>query len=262
MHSLIKFILRHSNFLVFLLLEVVAFLLIVNNQDYPKSSTLSTANNIVAWQYKIVDEIGQYFYLSQVNEALNNENAQLRTQLAALQCDTPAVHYHPAKVVDITTYKRNNYLTINKGKRDGVQKGMGVINHDGVVGIIRTVGEHYSVAIPIINSHAGVSCRIQKNDYITTTKWIGGDIHHANLEDVASHIIVEEGDTIITSGLTPIFPKGIPVGIVEKCTLKDGDSYYSIRIRLLTNYKNIEYVQLIANPTADEQNMMQNGLED
>lgn len=275
MHSLLKFILRYSNFLAFLALEVVAFMLVVNNQDYPHSHALSTANTIVGWQYKIVDEIESYFRLRSINEDLSAENARLHALLhtqTMLHEDSMEIVYSqtsprsqiqfiPGKVVEMTTHKAHNYLTINKGSQDGVHEGMGVINHDGVVGIVRTVGEYYSVVIPIINTQTAISSRIQKNGYIGTIEWDGINSHYAQLSDIASHIQVQEGDTIVTSGLTPIFPKDIPVGVIESCHIGSGDSYYTIRVRLMTDYKRLEYIQIINNPMATQQISISNGMD-
>ena len=91
MRSLIKFILRYSNFLVLIILEIAAFMLIVKNNDYPHSSYLSTSNKIVAWNYQVMDDIHSYFGLRTVNVQLEKENAELRnkiTQLSHFQEDS------------------------------------------------------------------------------------------------------------------------------------------------------------------------------
>ena len=75
MQTLLKILARYSNFLVFLFLEVVAFLLIAYYNPYPRSSMLSTANRLVAWEYETADEIGSYITLRQVNAHLAEENA-------------------------------------------------------------------------------------------------------------------------------------------------------------------------------------------
>ena len=263
MQTLLKILLRYSNFLVFIALEVAAFLLLSWNNVYPRSSMLSTANEVVAWQYAQVNEIRSYFHLRQINEQLANENAALHNQLAALDSmqTGESFHYLPAKAVQMTTNKLHNYLTINRGSKDGIQRGQGVRNEDGVVGIVRTVGTHYSVVLPIINTHTNLSCRFAKNDYIGTLQWNGKDSRFAQLTDVAAHMVVNEGDTIVTSGLSPVFPEGIPVGIVENSILKEGDSYYTIRVRLNTNFKRLKYVEIVQNAALNELEELQNGLD-
>lgn len=259
MRNLLRFIARSSNFLVFIALEVVAFLLIIHNNSYPRSSMLSTANTIVGWSEEKKSDIIHYFQLSTANEQLAQENTELRSLLsqyheredaiaeAAYGEKTPKIHYISAKVVQMTTNKHNNYLTINKGSHDGLRKGMGVRNSEGVVGIVSTVGRNYSVVIPIINTQSMLSCRFQKNDYISPLVWDGRDSRFAQLDEVAAHMVVNSSDTIVTSGLSPAFPEKIPVGIVENSELKSGESYHSVQIRLFTNFRRLRFVQVIDN---------------
>ena len=260
MQNLWKILLRYSNFLVFILLEVAAFLLVVYNSAAPRSSLLSTANQIVAWQYEQCSEVEGYFRLRSLNEQLAAENASLRSQLAIAK-QQPEIQFQPAKVVQMTTDRQHNYLTINRGEKDGVQKGQGVRSEDGVVGIVYTVGKRYSVVIPIIHTQMNLSCRFLKNDYIGTLQWDGKDYRVAQLTDVATHINVREGDTIVTSGLSPVFPEGIPVGIVENCTLKEGASYYTIQVRLQVDFKRLRYVEIVQNGHQQEMEELTNGLD-
>lgn len=274
MQTLLKILQRYSNFLVFIILEVAAVLLMYYNDAYPRSSFLSTANRLIAWQYKQVESVCSYFALKGINEELVAENAKLRNELVRYESLTEdsilsreviypenEVVYLPAKVVQMTTNEVHNYLTINRGLADDIRKGQGVRNEDGVVGIVRTVGQNYSVVLPIINTHTNLSCRFLKNDYIATLQWDGKDNRFAQLADVASHMVVNIGDTIITSGLSPVFPEGIPVGIVENCTLGTGDSYYTIRVRLYTNFKRLKYVEVIQNAHQTELDELENGLD-
>ena len=265
MQSLLKFIQKYSNFLVFLNLEVVAFLLFMSYNEYPKSSLLSTANQVVAINYQIGNSISSYFQLKSTNEALEEENAALRNQIISLQnqLEDSIEHsaytyshldytYIPAKVIQGTVNKNSNYLTINKGKRDGVYEGMGVRNAEGVVGIVTTVGDKFSIVLPVINTNSHISCKFAKNGYFGTIEWDGYSCHYAQLIDVASHLSVEQGDTIVTSGLSPIFPADIPIAIVDNVELREGASYYTIRVRLNTDFRKIGYVQLINKQSYNE----------
>lgn len=274
MQNLLKILLRYSNFLVFITLEVVAFLLIGYNNPAPRSSMLSSANTFVAWQNEQISNTKSYFSLRSQNELLARENAELRdrlTYLNGLAEDSllgnymiPAdknIHFIPAKVVQMTTHEVHNYITINRGRKDGLLKGQGVLNSEGVVGIVKTVGTHYSIVLPVINTRTNLSCRFSKNDYIGTLQWDGKDSRFALLTDVASHMVVNPGDTIVTSGLSPVFPEGIPVGIVENSTLKEGESYYTIRIRLHTNFKRLKYVEVVNNAHQAELEELEDGLD-
>ena len=263
MQTLLKILVRYSNFLVFIALEVAAFMLLSWNNVYPRSSIMSTANDVVAWQHEQISEVKAYFSLRTQNEQLAAENAALRNQISSMESAKTgdSILYIPAKVVQMTTDQLHNYLTINRGSKDGIQRSQGVRNEDGVVGIVRTVGTNYSVVLPLINTHTNLSCRFAKNDYIGTLQWDGKDCRFGQLTDVAAHMVVNVGDTIITSGLSPVFPEGIPVGIVENSVLKEGDSYYTIRVRLNTNFKRIKYVEVVQNAAQQEMEDLQNGLD-
>ena len=276
MQTLLKFILRYGNFLLFILLEVAAFMLVGWSNAYPRSSVLSTANRFVAWQYEVVSEVTGYFGLKGVNERLAAENAALRTQLEnsglweESDADTtkilstnykspfkgdlegPRIIYREGKVVQMTMNGMRNYLTVNRGEEDGVYEGMGIRNEEGAVGIVATVGKHYAVVLPIINIETHLSCRFLKNDYIGTLQWDGRDTRFAELADVATHLEVNIGDTIVTSGLSTSFPAGIPVGVVEDCRLDEGASYYTVRVRLATDFRRLRYIEVIDNEDMEE----------
>lgn len=253
MNSLLNFIGKYSNLLVFLLLEVVAFLLIGNFNDYPHSKFISTSNKIAGWQNEQVTNARNYFALNAINETLAIENAHLRSQLSRYEnvqsqlpySPTPLLQYIPAKVIGMTLFENHNYLTINCGEVDSIEIGQGVRNNQGAVGVVCTVNKHYAVVLPIIHVESNISCRFLKNDYLGTIGWKGGNPNYAFLEDVAAHIPVCVGDTLVTSGLTPSFPEGIPVGIVEKASLQPGDSYFTIRVKLATDFRKIKYVEVI-----------------
>ena len=276
MQTLLKFILRYGNFLLFILLEVAAFMLVGWSNAYPRSSVLSTANRFVAWQYEVVSEVTGYFGLKGVNERLAAENAALRSQLEnsglweESDADTtkilstnskspfkgdlegPRIIYREGKVVQMTMNGMRNYLTVNRGEEDSVYEGMGVRNDEGAVGIVATVGKHYAVVLPIINIETHLSCRFLKNDYIGTLQWDGRDTRFAELADVATHLEVNIGDTIVTSGLSTSFPAGIPVGVVEDCRLDEGASYYTVRVRLATDFRRLRYIEVIDNEDVEE----------
>jgi rod shape-determining protein MreC len=263
MQNLLRILLRYSNFLVFILLEVAAFMLITWNNAYPRSAVLSTANAFVAWQNEQVSEVRGYFSLRSQNEQLAAENVTLRNQLSSMKSEENGGRYAymSAKAVQMTTHKLHNYITINRGSNEGVVRGQGVRNEDGVVGIVKTVGLNYSVVLPVINTNSNISCRFVKNDYAGTLKWDGKDSRFAQLTDVAAHMVVNPGDTIVTSGLSPVFPEGIPVGIVENSVLKEGDSYYTIRVRLSTNFKRLKYVEIVQNKDQEELEELSDGMD-
>ena len=263
MRNLLQFIARYSNFLIFLILEVVAFILITTTHPYQHSAVWSSANRLAAGTENIVTGIGDYFRLRQDNQRLAEENAELKNLLMAQANQLEAIaerdsqyvyaqldwEYTPAKVVHITTHKQHNYLTINKGLRDSIQVDMGVVSKDGVVGIVSAVGERYALVVPIIHVGMNLSCRLKTNNYIGRTQWNGMRYDEVALEDISRHVAVNEGDTVVTSGLTNVFPEGIVVGVVAETTITEHDNYHRTKLHIATDYKTIKYVQVIKNHT-------------
>ena len=263
MRNLLQFLTRYSNFLIFLILEVVAFILITTTHKYQHSAVWSSANRLAAGTENIITTIGDYFQLQQDNQRLAEENAQLKNQLIAqankletiAERDSQYVYsqldweYTPAKVVRITTHKQHNYLTINKGWRDSIQVDMGVVSKEGVVGIVSAVGEKYSLVVPIIHVGMNLSCRLKTNNYIGRTQWNGMRHDEVALEDISRHVTVNVGDTVVTSGLTNVFPEGIMVGTVAETEMTENDNYHRTKLQIATDYKTLKYVQVIRNNT-------------
>ena len=266
MRNLIDFLIRYSNFLIFLILEVVAFILIGTTHEYQRSSMWSSTNRIVASSNAIRSSIKGYFHLREDNELLAEENALLKSKLMYLQNgieplverDSLYIYTHldweyiPAKVIDITTHKQHNHLTLNKGARDGIEKDMGVVCADGLVGIVSTVAEKYSLVVPIIHTNISVSTRLISCGQIGGTQWDGRDYQYVHLTDIARHISIHTNDTVVTSGLTSVFPEGILVGVIDHIELNPGDNYHSATIKLSTNYRALKYVQVLRNKNKDQ----------
>ena len=264
MRNLIQFLLRYSNFLIFLILEVVAFILICTCNEYQQSAVWSGANRLAAGTNNIKTTIAEYFGLREENAALAEENARLKAELMLLANDLEATaerdssyvyshldwDYIPAKVIGLSTNKQHNYLTINKGARDSIEVDMGVIGADGVVGIVSAVGEKYALVVPIIHTKISISSRLKSNGQIGGTAWDGRNYRFVNLTEMARHVVVNQGDTVVTSGLTDVFPEGLLVGIVTETELSTGDNYHQTVVKLSTDYKALKYVQVLRNKNA------------
>lgn len=276
MRNLWQFIVKYSNLLLFILLEAVALLLVFSQNRLAHSAWLSSANHVTGSMYQIWDNITGYFFLRNENERLVAENIELQNHITRLENRLEGVleselpdtvsayvyaekqlHYIPARVINISTSTQRNYLTLNKGARDGVHEDMGVVDEDGVVGIVRSVSERFSVVIPIINDAFSVSCRFLSNDKLGPLHWDGLDYRYAQLEDIARHVEVHEGDTLVTSGLSDAFPEGVRVGIVEKAELGESDAYYHIKVRLAADFHRLGYVQIIQNQALVEQRQLE-----
>ena len=147
----------------------------------------------------------------------------------------------------------DNYITLDKGERDGIRPEMGVIDGNGIVGIVYQTSANYSVVIPVLNSKSSISCKIKRSDYFGFLKWDGGSSQYATIKDMPRHSLFSLGDTIVTSGHSAVFPGGIPVGTVEDMTDSHDGLSYLIKVKLFTDFARLNDVRVIARKELEEQ---------
>lgn len=215
-----------------------------------------------------VTEIKDYFYLKETNEKLVAENTALRNKIEkarVLQEDSIADSlwhtlnlveckyvYIAADMINAGFNKTKNYITINKGSLHGITSEMAVCSSEGVVGVVEKTSKHFSKILPLINVNLRVSAKIKKNGYFGSLQWDGNDYRYTYLNDIPFHVNAEIGDTIVTSGLSPIFPEGIIIGFIESVN-KETANFLTIKVKLATDFKRIFNVYIIANTRKQEQ---------
>lgn len=260
MKSLIRLILRYHNILLFIILETVAFTLIVQNNKYQRASFFNSSNYMVGAIYDMYSSITQYFNLKEINEQLATENARYRNMLhesfifydEAFKYEDDTLHerkykFIDAKVVNNTINTQNNYLTINKGVKHGIKPDMGVVSPKGVVGVVKRVSSNYSTVISVLNTNLRISTRIKKNNYFGSLQWNGEDWQKAILNEIPSHVNIQKGDTLVTSEFSGVFPSGILIGFVNEVREVEGSNFYEIEVDLATDFKNVSHVYVVNN---------------
>lgn len=266
MKNILLFIYRNHVFFVFLLLEVVCFSLIVKNNTFHRGSVLNSSNQLVGNLYRVNREITEYFRLKTVNERLAMENAALRSLLKQskyissskkLTVNDSVAHQHytyvPAKVINNSTDKRNNYLTIDRGILQGVEPEMAVISSNGIVGIVKDVSKNFASVISILHKNASISVKIADTEYIGSLVWDGRNPQIAQLKDIPNHVKIEEGMLITTSGFSAMFPSGISVGTIRWFDVVPGANFYSINVDLITDMNAVSTVYVVHNLMRSEQ---------
>lgn len=275
MKSLFRFIIRYHATLLFVLLELFAFVLVVNYNEKKRTVFLNSSSKFTGYIYEKFNFIGKYFSLIEKNEQLAAENSRYRNRFVneaearrfiatPIGDSTFLQHYYyiPARVVNNSTNKQYNYLTLDKGRLDGIKPDMAVVSPNGVVGVVRDVSDNYALVISLLNRKMGVSAKLKKNNYFGSVVWDGIDYRTALLKEIPNHVDVNKGDTIITSGYSIIFPENEPIGIVQSYKAEAGANFYSIRIRLLADFKNLSYVYVIGNKMQAEQKELESEIID
>lgn len=263
MHNLIEFLAKHNHWFVFLILEVVSFVLLFQYNSYQGSVWFSSANAVAGKCYEWSAAVESFFSLSQVNQQLTQRNAslerqvqQLSEQLTKATGDSTAVQKSqaavlsgyrliPAQVVANSIDRPDNLITINRGAADGIRKDMGVVSGTGVVGIVYMVGEHYSIVLPVLNKRSNISCVIKGRGYYGYLEWTGGSSLYADVVDVPRHAHFKLGGDVVTSGYSAVFPPGVMVGkILHVFNSPDGLSY-RVQVKLSTDFGNLRDVCVV-----------------
>lgn len=266
MRSLLLFIWKHYFFFVFLMLESVCLYLVVQNNYYQHASFINSSNNVSANILESSHNVKDYFYLKDVNEMLAKENAELRSRLLesysmvvnnwSKMTDTVLRQkyiYTSAKVVNNSTNRRNNYLTLDKGAKQGIKVGMAVITNAGIVGEVLDVSENFSTVKSMLHSQSIVSAKIKKDGSYGPLTWDGADFEYVTLSDIPTHVHLVKGDTIVTSPYSKIFPENIRIGTVDTSERKSGENFFTVKVRLLTDFKKLTHVYIVENLLKKEQ---------
>jgi rod shape-determining protein MreC len=263
MNNLIQFVIRYSAFLLFLGLESLALVLVVKYNHNQKAIFEHSSALISGKLYQVADDVYQYNHLQTQADSLARENARLKAKVFNLErsvqrllpidkpldsCVVETYHLIPAQVINNSINQHNNHFTIDRGGKDGIQADMGVISSEGVVGIIDEVGTSYATAISILHSVIRISAAIKRNGFFGPLTWKGTDPMHMILEAVPRQAEIQIGDTIITSGYSFIFPRGIFIGTVERYWTAGGSNYYTIEVRLHEDIARMSRVYVIENP--------------
>lgn len=262
MRNIFDFILRYSKWFVFTIYVVISCFLLVSHNRYQQSVYISSANVVSGNIFNIWSQVTGYFHLKSINESLQASNADLqnqvfnlKTQVAELEArlgDTVArdsqserFDFISASVVNNNTRHPRNYFTLNRGSRDGVQPGMGVVDQNGVVGIVNVAGPHMSRVISLLNETQHFSVKIKGTSFIGSMVWKGSDATIGYVEEIPRHARYSIGDTIVTSGYSTTFPEGIPVGVILNRVRSQDDSFFTFKVRLTSDFNALSAVRVI-----------------
>ena len=266
MRNLLNFLVKYNYWFLFILLEVASFVLLFRFNRYQQSVFFTSANTVAGKLYEVTGSIASYFHLKETNEDLLDHNIRLEQRVALLERELLAVRsdtmrYHSldsvsqgsnyslykARVIKNSLNRLDNYLTLDKGSADSIRPEMGVVDANGVVGIVYKTTPHYALVISLLNSKSSLSCKIQGSGYFGYLKWEGGDSQYAYLRDLPRHAEFNVGDTVVTSGYSAVFPPGLLVGYIDEMSDSHDGLSYLLKIRLATDFSRISDVRVIAN---------------
>ena len=278
MRNFILFVRRFFNLILFLILEIICVILIEHTNTLQGNDIISSANMVSGLVYKKQSDVVYYFGLRKMNDSLVNENARLRNEIDQLHSvDTlkdSLVHrklypsdssthivkfadylYRTARVINNSTNASDNYITINRGSKDGISKNMAVISGTGIVGRVEHVSAHFASVLSILSSKQKVSAKLKDgtNGYII---WDEKQPDVLIMTDIPQQVKVKKGDSVYTA-IFSIFSPDILIGTVLKTVVVKKNAMQLIYLQSSTNFHNLQYVYVIENKMVIEKKIVE-----
>ena len=281
MQQVIDFIIRKKDVVIYIVLLLFSLTMIVNSNYFHKSKTLKIFNNITNYTFEKFTFFNEYFELKKLNSDLINENLLLKSEIEKTikyqnidSLKTSKFKYKNARIISNSLSSFKNQIIINKGSNDGLKKEMGVINADGVVGIIKRTSKNYSTIMSLLNTDIKINAKAKRTNNFGTLEWNGEDINFLSLNDIPETANIRVGDSIVTGGMSLIFPEGINIGIVSKVNsynlektklnqttktnqnikLKSRENYLDIEVKLHSDMGKLNNVYIIESMFIEEFN--------
>jgi len=291
MRQFILLIRRFWNIILFFILEGICFSMISKSHNMQGNDIVNSSNAMTGYIYKKQNDVVYYFQLKRLNDSLMMENAMLRNKMAATgDIDTfkstvavipvtkkdtvttsakdstgaikittsekitvvkyASYYYIPARVINNSiSSDRQNFITINRGSEDGIRKEMAVVTGNGIVGRVENVSEHYATIVSVLSGRK-TSAKLADGSGPYFPIWQGSP-DYVTIESVPLYVKNKRGDSVYTTGYS-YFPENILIGTIAKIdTIKKTDSK-SLKVRLSTNFRNLQYVYVVGDKLHEE----------
>jgi len=271
MLRLFQFIVRYQAFLFFLALEAFSGWLVIRNNRYQNAAFFNSSNRIAGGIHNFNNNVTNYFDLKRVNDQLVVENARLQTELSMLQnrlslanqdsalkeINTSNYNFIPAEVINNSTRRLNNYITINKGRKHQIEPDMAVINSQGIVGKVKSSSGNFTTITSVLHLDVLTSAVLKRSNTLCSVNWDGRDPEKAQVLYVPRHVQVQLGDTVACSGFNAIYPAGVPIGIVSKVDIREESTFYDIEIDFTTKFDQLSFVFVVSNSLKAEKDSLE-----
>ena len=279
MNELLKFLVKYSNWFLFALYVTASCVLLFSGNPFQHHVYLTSANVASSAVYRTANSVTSYFSLRDINEDLQRRNSDLELEIYRLKeiirthnqkvyADTMTVdsalaryHFIIADVINNSINHSHNYITIEKGRLDGIEPEMGVMDQNGIVGIVNVVGDHTARLISVLNPYLRLSCKVKGAAQVGSLVWDGKDPREAILEELPKHPRFVKGDTVVTRGYSSVFPEGVPIGTILSGQRDREDNFYTLRVKLFTDFSTLSTVRVIRDNMKTELQTVEKELE-
>ncbi|MCW8813516.1 MAG: rod shape-determining protein MreC [Chlorobium sp.] len=260
---------RFKEYLILVVLVVVSLTLLTQNNNPQIQKVRVVAFGSFATVTSVFYDLFNITQLKNENKNLRKVNAELMIQLSMLReqgiinrelkgmlgyKDTSSLPITPATIVSRSLSLTQNTITIDAGTIKGIRPGMPVISYKGLVGIVQTCSDGFSIARTLKNVDLKLTVKNEKNRLNAIMKWDGEKLM---MVDVPKAYDFDVGDRIVTSEMSSIIPIPIPVGIVSKIDEEQTGLLNLIEINPFEEVLTVEHVFIIMLIENDEKNNLE-----
>ncbi|CAN5884302.1 rod shape-determining protein MreC [soil metagenome] len=255
--------------------------MVVHYSKYHHAAFGNLSNQLTGKVNAQYSQVNNYFHLKRMNDSLIKANEVLynklkidfelpdtttKTMVDSIRVDSilkfRKFTYLSARVVSNSISTQNNFIVLSRGRAQQLHEGMGVVDPaNAVVGIITEVTDDYAVVMSLLHKDSHLSGKLLKGGETGTLTWDGKEPNLVTLTNIPKSAKVAKGDTIITSGFSTTFPKGMMIGTVDEIFAEKSTSNFRIRFRTSANFYNLQYVYAIENAQQEPVNKILDNLK-
>ena len=276
MGFLLRLFSKNGFFLFFIFLQLIALVLIFTRNSMQQSWIAAQTAAVNSWVSGYIDEGASYLKLKQVNEQLVAQNKQLMEELYGKEKGQNPVFrrvhdtvgggqiytFVDGDIVFNSINRKDNYFTINRGKRDGVATKMGVIAPKGIAGIVVNTTDSYALVQSVLSvNKIKISAALKKSGYFGTLTWRGDNSRIMHLSDIPKYVPLKVGDTVTTDGKSALFPEGIMVGTVAGYEVDSKTGFWDISVELSEKMGQLSKIYVVKNLRKAEVQKIQDTLQ-
>ena len=258
MYRIVELIVRYREYAATMFLTIVSLILVASSEDSRIRNFRTISVGIIASVQSAFDWVPNPWDLEVENRALRELNRDLSLEAMRLRDagvkveelremlefrEASPMKLLAAEVVGKPTLQLRNYVTIDRGAKDGITIGMPVITPAGLVGRIVGMNDNFAIALLVINADSRIAARTLRARNTGILVWDKEE--RLLLQNVPAVLTQPLGDTVITSGLSSIYPEDIVIGTIEKVEEEQGTLYHRVTVKPAVNFATLEEVFVV-----------------
>lgn len=242
--------------------------------SFPEQAVFEVVAPLQRWAYGIADSFRSGVQSVVSFRTLEEENRALRAEVAALRLERDQLleagrenavlrelvglaqdRSHEVAAAEVIARSPSNWLgsiTINRGRAHGVEPGMAVVSALGAVGNVRNVTERTAEVVLITDSRSSVGGRLRDKGHLVLVEGTSNPTEEvATVRLLDWEADLEPGDVVVSSELSWIFPKGLPIGVVEQVFERESGMAPYGTLRPFVDISRLEFVMVMTTGTLE-----------